>query len=176
MPEEGSRLPDVSKFKRPSVIGSDGKNLFAEPEGNTSAAADSAENAANPFAPSASHGAVPSYSPVFQRSLPHRGLRLLVLALISSAGVVGGLMGAMTFYFWMSVFMVLAFPLNVAISMLAFQDLRAIRLGAMHEEGNAPTKAAFYLTMLNHLIFLGVAILGIVVLVFGAETFSEWLS
>lgn len=176
MPDDGSLLPDVSRFKKPSVIDDEGKNRFSEEESEGSAPSSEVDYSSNPFFTSAQQGAIPSYQPRYEVTQKHRGTLLLVLSIMALAGVSGGLAGLLTMYPYLFSLFIFSFPLNLITSLMSFQDLRAIRFGAMDPDGKTSTRIAFYLTIATNLIYLGFLVFILVMAKVGYDLLEQWFS
>lgn len=174
MPDDGSLLPDVSRFKKPSVIDDAGKNRFSEEESEPSAPVAEVDYSSNPFFASAQQSATPAYQPRYEVTQKHRGTLLLVLSTVALAGVSGGLAGLLTMYPYLFTLFIFSFPLNLITSFIAFQDLRAIRFGAMDPAGKTSTKVAFYLTTATNMIYLSFLVIILVMAKVGYDLLEQW--
>lgn len=148
--------PNDPRFSKPSPFDIDGKNRFSEEKEVVPAAAVNADGttAADDNLYSGSAESTP-YQPRFEVSQGHRGTLLMVLAV---TGLVGSLFGiASLAEIWVLgwVFSFLAIiPAGCALG-LGWQDLRAIRMGAMDPSGRNQTQIAFWLGALG--VFSSVA-------------------
>lgn len=174
MPDDGSLLPDVSRFKKPTVVDDAGKNRFSEDEPEGAASPSDAEIENNPFYASTQQTLAPSYQPQYEVTLKHRGNLLLVLSILSTAAISGGLAGLYGLYPQLFVMFIFAFPLNLISSFMAFQDLRAIRFGAMDPAGRTITRIAFILTIANNLIYFLFFVVLLVMAKMGYDLLEQW--
>lgn len=148
---------DSSKFIKPSMVNEEGKSLFAETSAEPVAQDTSEDGAANPFTSSSQQrlGDVP-YAPQFQTTMAHRGTFLIILATVSLVGQLAGILNIFFVYSTNAYMLPLvSFPLNLAISVLAFQDLRALRFGAMDQAGFSKTRLGYWIAMLANFCFFG---------------------
>ena len=142
--------PNDPRFTKPSLLDAQGKNLFSEGDEVVAAKVvgddDPVAADENVYSPSAE--SIP-YQPRFEVSQSHRGVLLLVLAI---TGVVGALCGISSLSGWWVLGWVPSFlaviPAGCAMG-LGWQDLRAIRMGAMDPKGNSLTQIAFWLGALG---------------------------
>lgn len=142
--------PNDPRFTKPSPFDLEGKNRFSEANEVVTASAVNEDGSTfvdeNRY--SASAESTP-YQPRFEVSQGHRGVLLLVLAV---TGLVGSLFGISSLAGWWVLGWVFSFlaiiPAGCALG-LGWQDLRAIRLGAMDPNGRNLTQIAFWLGALG---------------------------
>ncbi len=148
---------DSSKFIKPSMVNEDGKSLFGESSEEPVSDVTAAEATENPFSSSSQQqlGDVP-YAPQFQATMAHRGNLLVSLAVVALVGQLAGILNLFLNYSDNALLLpVVSFPLNLTISMLAFQDLRALQFGAMDQAGYFKTRLGYWIAMAANLCFLG---------------------
>lgn len=142
--------PNDPRFTRPSPFDGTGKNRFSEENEVVRAAAvnEDGSTAADGNIYSGSAESAP-YQPRFEVSQRHRGVLLMVLAV---TGLLSSLLGISSLAEWWVLGWVFSFlaiiPAGCAMG-LGWQDLRAIRLGAMDPKGQTLTQAAFWIGVLG---------------------------
>jgi hypothetical protein len=145
--------PDDPRFKKPDPRDEQGKNRFADPD----AVVPAGQPGDNVFA-AASAGERP-YQPQYLATTQPRGILLLVLAIVGLSGNAAStlaLSGAFMLAWalpWLSIV-----PAGAA-ALLASEDLRAMRLGAMDARDRTLTRIAFWLGVVGVLgSLLGIAL------------------
>jgi hypothetical protein len=142
--------PNDPRFTKPSPFDLEGKNRFSEANEVVTAAAVN-EDGSTVVDENLYGGSAEStpYQPQFEVSQGHRGVLLLVFAV---TGLVGSLFGIASLAEWWVLGWVFSFlaivPAGCALG-LGWQDLRAIRLGAMDPKGHNLTQIAFWLGALG---------------------------
>lgn len=142
--------PNDPRFTKPSLLDAEGKNLFSEGNEVVPASAVNEDGSTvadeNVYAPSAVDA---PYQPRYEVSQGHRGALLMVLAI---TGLMGALLGISSLAGWWVLGWVPAFlaivPSGCAMG-LGWQDLRAMRMGAMDPQGRNMTQLAFWLGALG---------------------------
>ena len=141
--------PNDSRFSKPSPFDTDGKNKFSEEKEIVVASAlneDGTPVGGNIYAGSADDA---PYQPRYEVSQSHRGVLLLLLA---CTGLVCALLGVTSLTGWWVLGWVPSLlgivPAGCALG-LGWQDLRAMRLGAMDPKGQNLTHIAFWLGALG---------------------------
>jgi hypothetical protein len=147
--------PNDPRFTKPSVHDAQGQNLFSEANEVVAAKAVNADGSTEPDSSVADDniysGSTEStpYQPRYEVSQSHRGVLLLILAI---TGLVCSLCGVSSLAGWWVMGWVPSFlaivPAGCALG-LGWQDLRAIRLGAMDPKGENLTHIAFWLGALG---------------------------
>jgi hypothetical protein len=138
--------PNDPRFTKPNPLDAEGKNLFSEGNEVVAAAAVSVagSKAADENVYSGSAESTP-YQPRYQVSQRHRGTLLMVLA---CTGLVCSLCGVSSLAGWWVLGWVPSFlaivPAGCAVG-LGWQDLRAMRMGAMDPKGQNLTQMAFWI-------------------------------
>jgi hypothetical protein len=134
---------DDPRFVRPTIVDAAGKNRFGDDEQTAEQAA--AQSQANDlFAVTAASSEERPYQPRYETTAPSRGLWLLVLAIAGAAGVgtsaasFGGLATG-------SIFALCGTVASAAASLLAYNDLGEMTLGARDREGRPLTLLALWL-------------------------------
>ncbi|MFN0020639.1 MAG: hypothetical protein ACKVP0_20465 [Pirellulaceae bacterium] len=149
--------PNDPRFTKPSLTDAAGRNVFAEGTGNEVVAASAVDGSSATLDDNIYRSSADSapYQPRFEVSQGHRGVLLLVLA---TTGLVGSLLGfASLSGLWVLgwVFSFLSVVPAACAMGLGWQDLRAIRVGAMDPMGRNLTQIAFWLGSLG--VFFSVA-------------------
>ena len=137
--------PNDPRFQNRDPRDALGKNLFAEPaEVLEQSSAGSSEGPPNLYATQAAASTEKPYQPEYLTTQPHRGMLLLVLAIVGLSGNAGATLALSGI--WLAVVLpVLAiFPAAAAL-LLGQQDLRAMGVGAMDRTGIALTRIAFWM-------------------------------
>jgi hypothetical protein len=117
-----------------------GNNRFAEPDEAKSA--EGSKPAAGVFA--ASSAAEKPYQPRYETTAQSRGVFLLALAILGLAGVGTGFSSILGWTLgW--IFPLVALVASATAWLLAYQDLAAMKSGAMDDEGRAMTRFAMWL-------------------------------
>ena len=143
--------PNDPRFARPSPFDPDGTNKFSEAKEVVAAKAVNEDGSADPDDNLYSGGSAESspYQPRYELSQSHRGVLLLVLAITGVLSSFVGLLSISGIWVLGWVFSVLAIvPAGCALG-LGWNDLRAIRLGAMDPKGQNLTEIAFWLGALG---------------------------
>lgn len=144
--------PNDPRFQKPSITDAAGQNRFSE--GDPAAALDQGE-AGDAFAAGAAAGARP-YQPQYEVTQQSRGRMLLTIAGLGLAGAVLGLI-ALAGVFPTGYFATLISVVPAATAwMLAYQDLKAMRLGAMDDSGRSRTRLAYWLGLFGLIACLGI--------------------
>ena len=138
--------PNDPRFQNRAPLDQQGKNLFAEPAdlAEKVSAADSASGTENVFAASQVADEQP-FQPEYLTTQTHRGTLLLVLAILGLTGNAAGtiaLSGVLTMALMLPFLAI--FPAGAAW-LLANEDLRAMRLGAMDASGEGLTRIAMWM-------------------------------
>ena len=144
--------PNDPRFTKPNLLDAQGKNIFAEGKGNEVAAAAAVQPDGSTVPDenvySGSAASTP-YQPRYEVSQRHRGTLLMVLA---CTGLVGSLCGVSSLAGWWVLGWVPSFlaivPAGCALG-LGWQDLRAMRMGAMDPKGQNLTQTAFWMGALG---------------------------
>jgi hypothetical protein len=142
--------PNDPRFAKPSPFDPDGTNKFSEGKEVVTAKAVNEDGSTAPDDNIYSGSAESNpYQPRFEVSQNHRGVLLLVLAI---TGVVFSLFAVSSLAGWWVLGWIPSFlaivPAGCALG-LGWQDLRAIRLGAMDPKGQNLTEIAFWLGSLG---------------------------
>jgi hypothetical protein len=158
--------PNDPRFQRPPLRDAAGNNVFGDPDAPVQAEpADGQplpgrpvpEQTDNLFAaPAADTGSQPAYQPQFETTQRHRGVLLLVLAVVGLAGS-GGLGLVMAGVFWGLIGLVGIVP-AMAAWLLALADVKAMRSGAMDPSGLGQTRLALWLGAGGLAIYVGVLV------------------
>lgn len=144
--------PNDPRFQRPPLRDEAGNNVFgdadapvqAQPaDGQPLPARPAAGPADNLFAAPADTGAEPAYQPRFETTQQHRGILLLVLAVVGLGGS-GSLALVLTGFVW-GLMGLLGIVPAAAAWLLALSDVKAMRSGAMDVRGLAQTRLAMWL-------------------------------
>jgi hypothetical protein len=151
--------PNDPRFTKPSPFDSDGTNKFSEEKEVVAARAVNADGSVEPDAPAAdniynSSAASTPYQPRYEVSQSHRGGLLLGLAITGLVSSLSGFLSLTGVWVlgWIPAFLAIV-PAACALG-LGWQDLRAIRLGAMDPRGETLTHLAFWLGALGVLASL----------------------
>lgn len=131
--------PDDPRFKKPDPRDEQGKNRFADPD----AVAPAEPPSDNLFAAAAT-GERP-YQPEYLATSQSRGMLLLVLAILGLSGNAAGTLALSGVFVLAWVLPWLAILPGAAAALLAREDLRAMRLGAMDGGDRVLTRIAFWL-------------------------------
>jgi hypothetical protein len=142
--------PNDPRFAKPSPFDPDGTNKFSEGKEVVAAKAVNEDGSTAPDDNLYSGSAESTpYQPRYEVSQSHRGVLLLVLAIV---GVLGSLIGvsslAGVFVLGWTFSVLAIIPAACALG-LGWQDLRAIRLGAMDPKGQTLTEIAFWIGALG---------------------------
>src|SRR5688572_26272122 len=138
--------PNDPRFQNRAPLDEQGKNLFAEPAdlAEKVSATDSASGAENVFA-AAQVGDEQPFQPEYLTTQKHRGMLLLVLAILGLAGNAAGTI-ALSGVFKMTLMLpFLAILPAGGAWLLGHEDLRAMRLGAMDASGEGLTRIAMWM-------------------------------
>ena len=164
--------PNDPRFQRPPLHDGQGNNVFADPEAPVPAEpADGQPLAARPVpvetanvfaAPAADGGPGPTYQPQFETTQQHRGILLLVLAVIGLAGS-GSLALAATGFAWGLVGLLGIVPAATA-GLLAMADVKAMHRGAIDSSGLVQTRLAMWLAAAAVAVYAAVGLGLIIVL------------
>lgn len=132
--------PNDPRFQNRGPLDDQGQNRFAEPADLAAQTLPTAtEN--NLFAASAPSDERP-FEPEYQTTLAHRGMLLLILAIVGLTGSAGGTLTLTGVLALAWILPLLAMFPSGAAAFLAFEDLRAMRLGAMDRSGLVLTRIA----------------------------------
>lgn len=149
--------PNDPRFQKPSITDAQGQNRFAEPaEGNrpSDAGAGVPGESGNQFAAPAREQQ--PYQPKYETTQPGRTGMLFILASCGIAGIFfGGLHLVGIFEIGWIVPLIATVP-AAAAWLLAHEDLKAIRLGAIDESERQNTRFAYWLGLFALLGCLGV--------------------
>ena len=170
--------PGDPRFQRPPLRDEAGNNVFADPDapvpaeaadGQPLAPSPRRENAGNVFAPPSATTEGPVYQPQYATTHAHRGILLLVLAIVGLAGD-----GALLLIFTGSMFgiagLAAIMPAGIAF-LLGRADLTAMRQGAVDSAGRTQTLVAMWLGLAGALLYFAVlavaaAFIGLIVRLF----------
>lgn len=156
--------PGDPRFQRPPLRDGAGNNVFADPDAPIPAeAADGqplpptprSENADNLFAPpSATTEVGPVYQPQYETTHAHRGILLLVLAIVGLAGD-----GALLLIFTGSLFgltgLAAIVPAGIAF-LLGRADLAGMGQGAVDPAGRPQTQVAMWLGLAGAVLYFAI--------------------
>ena len=166
--------PNDPRFQRPPLRDAAGNNVFGDADAPVQAeAADGQPLPATPVhdqsdnlfaAPAADTGREPAYQPQFETTQQHRGVLLLVLAVVGLAGS-GGLGLVMAGVFW-GLIGLLAIAPAMAAWLLAMGDVKAMRSGAMDPSGLGQTRLAMWLGAAGVAVYVGVLVAVVILLLF----------
>jgi hypothetical protein len=149
--------PNDPRFQKPSITDAQGQNRFAESAEGTqpsSDAANAATGAGSQYVSPASEQQ--PYQPRYEATQPGRAGMLISLASFGLAGLfIGGLHLIGVFPFGWIIPLIATVP-SAAAWLLAHEDLKAIRLGAIDEARSQQTRFAYWLGVLALLGCLGV--------------------
>lgn len=149
--------PNDPRFQKPSITDAQGQNRFAEPAEGASPSSDAASAAGGSGSQYASPASEQQpYQPQYEATQPGRTGLLFGLAGCGLAGILfGGLHLVGMFSFGWIVPLIATVP-AAAAWLLAHEDLKAIRLGAIDEGQRQDTRFAYWLGVLALLGCLGV--------------------
>ena len=142
--------PNDPRFAKPSPFDPDGTNKFSEGKEVVAAKAVNEDGSTAPDDNIYSGSAESNpYQPRYEVSQSHRGVLLLVLALTGLLGSFVGVASLTGVWVLGWTFSVLAIVPAACALGLGWQDLRAIRLGAMDPKGQNLTEVAFWIGALG---------------------------
>lgn len=165
--------PSDSRFQPPPLRDAAGNNLFVDPDAQvaaqaadgqaiTPAAAVTATDS-NLFATPAATADEPAYQPRYETNLKHRGILLLILAIVGLAGDGALLMTVLAGPFGL---IGLAAIIPAAAAWIVGQgDLRAMRQGAMDDSGRTMTRVAMWLGLAGGALYFVVLLILVAVAV-----------
>ena len=145
--------PNDPRFQKPSIVDAEGQNRFGEGQPAGEASKDSP--AGDAFAAGSAAEERP-YQPQYEVTQKSRSG---VLLLIASLGLVGAFLGliALVGIFPLGYFATLISVVPAATAwLLAYEDLKTMRLGAMDDSGRQRTKLAFWLGLFGLLGCVGI--------------------
>lgn len=162
--------PGDPRFQRPPLRDEAGNNVFADPDapipaeaadGQPLAPSPRSENAANVFAPPSGTTEVgPVYQPQYATTHAHRGILLLVLAIVGLAGD-----GALLLIFTGSMFGIAGLaaivPAGIAF-LFGRADLTAMRQGSVDPSGRPQTLVAMWLGLAGAVLYLAIVAVAVV--------------
>jgi hypothetical protein len=132
--------PNDPRFSRPNITDDAGKNRFAEPD--EAKAVEGSQQTASVFA--AGSAADKPYQPRYETTANSRGVYLLALAILGLAGVGTGFSSLVGWSLgW--VFPLVSLVASATAWLLAYQDLAAMKSGAMDDEGRTMTRVAMWM-------------------------------
>lgn len=149
--------PNDPRFQKPSVTDAQGQNRFAEPaEGSqsSSGAAGAAGEGGSQYVSPASEQQ--PYQPKYEATQRGRTGMLFGLASFGLVGIVCGGLHLVGIFSIGSIVPLIAIVPSAAAWLLAHEDLKAIRLGAIDEAERQNTRSAYWLGVFALLGCLGV--------------------
>jgi hypothetical protein len=143
--------PNDPRFHKPSIVDAAGQNRFAE----GGAAAEAGKETGDAFAAGAAADARP-FQPHYEVTQRSRSGMLLWIAGLSHLGAAVGLL-ALSGLFPTGYFATLISVVPGATAwLLAYQDLKAMHLGAMDDSGRQRTRLAYWLGLFGLLACLAI--------------------